>query len=49
MDIKWKDRTTGNKLMRIMIVSVNFIYTTIYYYYLPFLTNFVPYFFAEDM
>lgn len=45
-DVKFRDRSLGIKISHIAWVVMNFMYNSIYYYYIPFVVNFIPYFFA---
>lgn len=36
------------KLVDKLVPLVSLFYTSVYYYYFPFLVNFIPYFFAGD-
>lgn len=41
-----KNDRTSFKLVYLVWLVLNFFYNSVYYYYLPFIVNFVPYFFA---
>lgn len=43
-DIKFKTRDGKQKLIRIIYKSMLLFYNSVYYYFIPFLVNFVPYF-----
>lgn len=43
----WK-RGCMNKVQRLVWKVLNFLYNSVYYYYTPFLVNFIPYFFAGN-
>jgi len=47
-DVMWSTRTWKNKIMYVGLRIVQFLYNCGYYYYLPFIVNFIPYFFAGD-
>lgn len=47
-EIKWVERTWQNKGIYLGLKSVQFFYNSVYYYYLPFVINFIPYFFAGN-
>jgi len=42
-EIGWKRRSFFNKLIRLQCIILNVLYASFYYYFLPFLVNFVPY------
>ena len=46
--IPYKDRNRMNKGVYVVLVCVQFLYNSVYYYYLPFVINFIPYFFTGD-
>ena len=45
-DIKFNERSWQHKIIYIVWYVMYFSYNSWYYYYLPFLVSFVPYFFA---
>jgi hypothetical protein len=45
-EIKFRDRTLKLKIAHITWVIMEFLYNSIYYYYIPFAVNFVPYIFS---
>lgn len=47
-EIKWAERSWQNKVIYLGLKCVQFFYNSAYYYYLPFVINFIPYFFAGD-
>lgn len=47
-DIKFSSRTPAHKAIRVLWLVCEFFYNTVYYYYLPFAVNFVPYFAPGD-
>lgn len=47
-EVVWTERTWQNKLIYFCLKVVQFLYNSVYYYYLPFIINFIPYLFAED-
>jgi hypothetical protein len=42
-DIKFKDRQFGQQIIRVFFVVMNFFNAGVYYYWTPFLVNFLPY------
>jgi len=42
-DIKFTSRSRMHKCIRVVWKVMNFLYNSVYYYYIPFLVNFVPY------
>jgi hypothetical protein len=42
--ISFRSRTFGMKLLRIFLILYDSFFKTVYYYFLPFLVNWVPYF-----
>ena len=44
--VKFTERPLKVKLMHMSYVVMNFLYNSVYYYYIPFAVNFIPYFFA---
>jgi len=47
-EIKFGDRTLKFKAMHLIQVCLNFLYNSVYYYYIPFAVNFIPYFFRAS-
>jgi len=47
--IAFKDRSTGQKFVRVLYVVLNGLYNSVYYYFTPFAVNFVPYFVPGDL
>lgn len=45
-EITFKSRDWSNKVLYVVWKIMNFVYISVYYYYFPFIINFVPYFFA---
>jgi len=43
-DIKFRERSITNKVLHVIYCALVFFYNSIYYYYLPFIVNFIPYF-----
>jgi hypothetical protein len=48
-DIKFRDRPLKLKIAHMMWVAMEFLYNSIYYYYVPFAVNFIPYFFPTTV
>jgi len=42
-EIKFSERSCGHKLIRIIYKVLNFLYKGPYYYFTPFIINFIPY------
>lgn len=42
-DVLWIKRSCGHKAIFVLLWLVQFFYNAVYYYYLPFAINFVPY------
>lgn len=42
-DIKFRERKLTNKVLHVVYLGLVFFYNSIYYYYLPFIVNFIPY------
>lgn len=47
-NMPFKERDTNQKMLRLVLKGVRFMYNTVYYYYMPYVVNFVPYFFVGD-
>jgi hypothetical protein len=47
-EIKFGERSFQHKSIYVGLKCVQFFYNSVYYYYLPFTINFLPYFFAGD-
>lgn len=41
--IEWKTRKCSDKFILVVYRVLSFLYNTLYYYYLPFLVNVIPY------
>jgi hypothetical protein len=44
--IKFQERSCGHKIIRITCCGLSFFYNSVYYYYMPFVVNFIPYLFS---
>lgn len=44
--IKFRERSCGHKIIRITCSGLSCFYNSVYYYYMPFVVNLIPYLFA---
>ena len=42
-NVKWKTRSFFNKIYHIIWCILNFLHNSVYFYYFPYLVNFLPY------
>ena len=41
--MEWKSRSAVHKSIRVVYLVLIFLYNSVYYYYLPFMVNIIPY------